>query len=227
MDYYNILGIDLHSSTDEIKKHYYKLAKEYHPDKTKGDVVKSEKFKLLSEAYSTLSNPKERFIYDLKMKYNLQPEFVFIFTDEEYEQLHHYYNKIMNTTEIKFLKLLFKSLPKRSKENIIETLFENQFRRSSTTLICLKDIRYINISELNEDYIINLCRKFKDIYSNKLKQIIILNKEEIYYLFITSFDYKIVIKNREFLFTINIIGNLDIFKNKKLSKMILIKYHLT
>ena len=33
MGYYTILEIDKISSTQEIKKHYYKLAKRYHPDK--------------------------------------------------------------------------------------------------------------------------------------------------------------------------------------------------
>ena len=54
MDYYKILEIDKNSTTREIKKHYYKLAKKYHPDKNNG--ISDENFKLLSEAYSTLSN---------------------------------------------------------------------------------------------------------------------------------------------------------------------------
>ena len=49
MDYYKILDVDINSSTDQIKKHYYKLAKKYHPDKTKNDILKLEKFKYLSE----------------------------------------------------------------------------------------------------------------------------------------------------------------------------------
>ena len=46
MDYYKILQIDKNSSTKEIKKHYYKLAKAYHPDKNNG--ISDENFKLLS-----------------------------------------------------------------------------------------------------------------------------------------------------------------------------------
>ena len=44
MDYYKILDVDTNSSTDQIKKHYYKLAKKYHPDKTKNNTLKLEKF---------------------------------------------------------------------------------------------------------------------------------------------------------------------------------------
>ena len=53
MNYYQILNVDINSSTKEIKKHYYKLAKKYHPDKTKNNDLE-EKFKLLSEAYTTI-----------------------------------------------------------------------------------------------------------------------------------------------------------------------------
>ena len=66
MNYYQILNIDQCCSTKEIKKHYYRMAKQYHPDKNKN--ISDENFKYLSEAYTTLSNPKKRYIYDLKLK---------------------------------------------------------------------------------------------------------------------------------------------------------------
>ena len=64
MNYYEILEISKNSNTKNIKKHYYELSKKYHPDKNNGK--SDEKFKLLSEAYSTLSNPKKRYLYDMK-----------------------------------------------------------------------------------------------------------------------------------------------------------------
>ena len=110
MNYYTILKIDKKATTQQIKKHYYNLAKQYHPDKTNGSKFKTEKFKLLSEAYSTLSNPKKRYLYDLKLKLNIKEDNSdFHFTEEDYESLHEYYNKIMNYTEIKFIKLIFLS----------------------------------------------------------------------------------------------------------------------
>jgi len=63
-DFYKTLGIDKKAAPDEIKKKYRALARELHPDKTKGDSAKEEKFKGISEAYEVLSDPKKRAEYD-------------------------------------------------------------------------------------------------------------------------------------------------------------------
>lgn len=63
-DYYEILGVAKDAAPEDIKKAYRALSKEYHPDHG-GD---EEKFKELSEAYSTLSNPQKRRDYDNPMR---------------------------------------------------------------------------------------------------------------------------------------------------------------
>lgn len=52
-DYYRILDLSKDANENDIKKSYYKLAKQYHPDVNKGY---EGKFKEISEAYEILSN---------------------------------------------------------------------------------------------------------------------------------------------------------------------------
>ncbi len=63
-DYYEILGVAKNSSQQDIKKAYRRLAKKYHPDRNKGDKASEEKFKKITEAYETLSDPQKRKKYD-------------------------------------------------------------------------------------------------------------------------------------------------------------------
>lgn len=64
-DYYNILEIDRNATTCEIKKNYRKLALKYHPDKNSNKKEFEDKFKKISEAYDTLSDPEKRKNYDM------------------------------------------------------------------------------------------------------------------------------------------------------------------
>jgi molecular chaperone DnaJ len=63
-DYYAILGVDKKADSATIKKKYRQLARELHPDKTKGDKKLEDKFKEVSEAYDILSDDKKRSEYD-------------------------------------------------------------------------------------------------------------------------------------------------------------------
>ena len=58
--YYDVLGVSRDASQDEIKRAFRKLAAKYHPD-AGGD---EEKFKEVSEAYTTLSDEAKRKEYD-------------------------------------------------------------------------------------------------------------------------------------------------------------------
>ena len=63
-DYYAILGVDKKADAATIKKKYRSLARELHPDKTKGDKKLEDKFKEVSEAYEILGDDKKRAEYD-------------------------------------------------------------------------------------------------------------------------------------------------------------------
>ena len=62
-DFYQMLGLDRSASSSDIKKAYFKLAKQYHPDVNPSDEAK-EKFAKINNAYETLSDDSKRRIYD-------------------------------------------------------------------------------------------------------------------------------------------------------------------
>jgi curved DNA-binding protein CbpA len=72
-DYYLILGISRTGSQEDIKSAFRSLAMRYHPDKNAAASTEiHEKFRLIMEAYSLLSNKLKRKKYDSGLNYKTQ-----------------------------------------------------------------------------------------------------------------------------------------------------------
>lgn len=67
-DLYSVLEVWSTASIEEIKKSYFRLAKLHHPDVAGDTPENRERFKLINEAYSILSDPQERHQYDELLK---------------------------------------------------------------------------------------------------------------------------------------------------------------
>lgn len=63
-DFYAVLGVPQNATDDVIKKAYRDLAFKNHPDRNPNDPAAEQRFKEVSEAYQTLSNPQKRAEYD-------------------------------------------------------------------------------------------------------------------------------------------------------------------
>jgi molecular chaperone DnaJ len=64
-DYYEVLGVTKVAAIEEIKSSYRKAALKWHPDRNPANKEEAEvNFRECTEAYSVLSDPKKRQIYD-------------------------------------------------------------------------------------------------------------------------------------------------------------------
>ena len=82
-NYYEILEVDRNASPEIIEKAYKTLAKKYHPD-LQDDIHKreaEETFKIINEAYQTLSNPELRALYDQKIEDT-------VFSQDKYDEMY-------------------------------------------------------------------------------------------------------------------------------------------
>lgn len=92
--YYDLLGVPHDASAAAIKKAYYKLAVQVHPDKNPDDPEAQSKFQAIGQAYQVLSNEQLRARYDARGAEAVEGEefmdssmlFVMIFGNESFEE---------------------------------------------------------------------------------------------------------------------------------------------
>jgi hypothetical protein len=188
MDYYEILGINSNANIQDIKNAYKKQAKLYHPDKL-GEQTPEITFIELKEAYDTLSDEIKRTEYDIK-QFCTMFDYVEL-SDKDYETIRECYNKYKNTNGFKFVKLLYKSLPKKVSPPIIQSMFE-----------LYPSAKWIDITQMNTNEYVNLYVNMRDAYKNNLKRLIIHTKYGIYYLFLRDFNQYLIIDNENCYLTL-------------------------
>jgi hypothetical protein len=71
--FYELLEVTEDATEDEIRRAYYRLAKEYHPDRipahlTRLRAIGERKFRRISEAYEVLNDRQRRRAYDMRMR---------------------------------------------------------------------------------------------------------------------------------------------------------------
>jgi curved DNA-binding protein len=153
MNYYEILGVELSSSFDEIKKKYRELARIYHPDKNNGN---DSKFKDINKAYEELIDPEKRRIYDLTIKIDQIP-FIKNFNN-------------ININDVRNMD--FSNL-----SDLMSTFMFNGDKPTSNEPIpnivynFMKIYNSKNRKKEEKKKVINMAFSFNDTYKNKVKKI--------------------------------------------------------
>jgi hypothetical protein len=94
---------------------------------------------------------------------------------------------------------MYQSLPQHIRQKFKHKFKKYYHDRNQTkmnfTLIHTKNLKYIDVSQVNYNYEIHLKRNLKDVFLNLCKEIIFTTQKNSYHLFITHSDYSISILN--------------------------------
>ncbi|KAG5280339.1 hypothetical protein AALO_G00087990 [Alosa alosa] len=61
---YEVLGVTKEASDGDVRRGYYKLSLQVHPDRAQGDELATEKFQVLGKVYDVLKDKDQRAVYD-------------------------------------------------------------------------------------------------------------------------------------------------------------------
>ena len=86
-NYYELFGIPAKANSAEIRRAYHDQLKVWHPDKNADRVAAAEEMtKLLNQAYSVLSDSRQRKQYDRMLRYTKGKDFGKILNEKEFWQ---------------------------------------------------------------------------------------------------------------------------------------------
>eukprot|EP00906_Rhabdomonas_costata_P016258 RCo023339 len=93
--FYEVLGVPVDATAAEIKKAYYDLARQLHPDKNPNNPTAKERFQRVGEAYQVLGNEELRARYDTSGASAVEDHsfvdcsafFAMLFGDEKFDHL--------------------------------------------------------------------------------------------------------------------------------------------
>ena len=211
MNLYELLEIDENNfDMNILKKQYHKMCLKYHPDK--GGC--SNKFKLIQEAYEVLSDDNKRILYNNYKRFSFLKGYDF--TDEEFQEINSYYDELLKNENVKLATALYNTLPDQVKQrlNSMKDYIFNYDKNNKDKKEIVESARYIDITKLDEDFIIELNIKLEDAYNNSLKRIIIVSKYGIYYLYLRDYNKKIYLYNKySFIIKLKTLGNEDYVRN--------------
>ena len=197
MDLYELLEIDEKDekdfNMDILKKQYHKMCKIYHPDKG-GD---ENHFKLIQEAYETLSNDKKRAMYDRYKRFSFLKDYNF--SDEELQEMNKYYEELLQNENVRLATTLYKTLPPQVKERLNsmkDFIFNYDKNKKEISKSIVVPAKFIDITGLNEDFYIEVNVGLEDAYKHILKRITIKSKYGTYYLFLRDFNHNVYLYNK-------------------------------
>ena len=136
-NYYEILNISNDATPKQIKRAYYALAKEYHPDI---NPKAAHMFCNINEAYETLIDPNKRKLYDQSLEEDIfEEESVFEQTESDY-----YYNnaKYYQDLDKEPMFYILRDFQKYKMENIWKSIYNRNifvlyFATIASMFICV------------------------------------------------------------------------------------------
>lgn len=92
-DFYEVLGIDRGATQTQIKAAFKRMAMRYHPDRNPGNREAEETFKIVNEAYHTLSDPVKKLRYDSRFYWVTEERYDPYFQEELRRRRYNHWRK--------------------------------------------------------------------------------------------------------------------------------------